>query len=367
MSLFTSFTGGLEDPPAPWLDPALHLISAPVEPLCTVGLPPPPSSQKTIKARCVKAPCTHVAAGSCNNQMCKACCEKAVVVCFFKNHNRGRRPVSVSDNPAHLARPLPQEPLRLMTASISVSLVAYLNADGQPTMLPLQDIKTWPTLNLSQIPSLAAKLGLSDLSDLSLFDPQNTIWIPTMDHALLVGTNDKIYVRRKELVSCGPASRALLEYLSPTRFELPRSSQKRRVKGSLDNGSSPARSTVSAHRDYSHDYAGLSSPPSSPSQSSSPPLPPTNCAVDDNSGTPHNPDLKWEFGTVPTPKGAAVVWPQGMYARDMAKGFDLLTIREPGETVASRFLQVFLGMVWKESTYHKNRKFWLGLSESTRQ
>ncbi|EDR12048.1 uncharacterized protein LACBIDRAFT_324440 [Laccaria bicolor S238N-H82] len=179
-------------------------------------------------------------------------------------------------------------------------------------MLPLQDIKTWPTLNLSQIPSLAAKLGLSDLSDLSLFDPQNTIWIPMMDHALLVGTNDKIYMRRKELVSCGPASCTLLEYLSPTHFELPRSSQKRRVKGSLDNGLSPVHSTVSACRDYSHNYAGLSSPPSSPSRSSSPPLPPTNCAVNDNSGTPHNPDLEWEFGTVPTPKGAAVVWPQGM-------------------------------------------------------
>ena len=118
---------------------------------------------------------------------------------------------------------------------------------------------------------------------------------------------------------------------------------------------------------YSHDYAGLSSPPSSPSRFSSPPLPPINCDSDVNAGTPPDPDFEWEFGTVPTPKGAAVVWPQGMYARDMAKGFDLLMLRETGETVASRFLKVFLGMVWKESTYHKNRKFWLGLTESARQ
>lgn len=431
------FTGGLEDPPAPWLDPALRLLSPPVEPLCTVGLPPPPSSQKTIKARCVKAPCTHVAAGSCTNQMCKACCEKAPVVCFFKNHNRGRRPVSVSDNPAHLARPLPQEPLRPVTAATvslgsdgsalaagdmpleegppsvnkafsgafffrkpvppalaedykrrreereirqraeasrmenerrmkhSVLLVAYLQEDGQPTMFPLQDIKTWPTLNLSQLTSLPSQLGLSELANFSLFDPQNAIWIPTVDHALPVITNQKIYMRRRELVACGPTSSLTLDYFPPPHFEPTRSSQKRGADGVPDHSSSPTHLTISARRDYAHAYAGLSSAPSSPTRSSSPPLPPTDC--DDDAGTSPNPDLEWEFGTVPTPKGVTNVWPQGMYVRDMAKGFDLLQVRESGQTVASRFLQVFLGMVWKESTYHKNRKFWLGLSVSTQQ
>ena len=61
----------------------------------------------------------------------------------------------------------------------SVLLVAYLQEDGQPTMFPLQDIKTWPTLNLSQLTSLSSQLGLSELANFSLFDPQNTIWIPT--------------------------------------------------------------------------------------------------------------------------------------------------------------------------------------------
>ena len=436
------FAGSLEDPLTPWLDPTLRLISQPaserlppmlqvdtpgppIVPLPTVGLPSPPSSQKTLKTRCAKAPCTHIAAGLCTNQMCKSCCEKLEsVVCFFKNHNRGRRPVSISDNPAHLARPLPQEPLRSIAADASVTLgsnaftsavgdmpllgpsfvnqdfsgafsfrkpvplalaedykrrreereirqqaelsrnenerrmkhsvllVTYLQEDDQPTMLPLQDIKTWPTLNLSQLMSLPSQLGLSDLDNFSLFDPQNMIWIPTVDHAFPVTTNQKIYMRRRDLVMCGPTSSSI-----PV-FEPMRSSQKRTSCGSL----SPAHSTISARRDYSHDYAGLSSVPSSPSRFSSPP---TNC--DDDIGDSPNPDLEWEFGTVPTPKGATTIWPQGMYVRDMAKGFDLLQLRGSGQTVASRFLEVFLGMVWKESTYHKNRKFWLGLSASTQQ
>ena len=69
----------------------------------------------------------------------------------------------------------------------SVLLVEYLHNSSQPTMLPLQDIKTWPTLNLSQIPSLAEQLGLPDLSDFSLFDPQNTIWINTNDEPCIAG------------------------------------------------------------------------------------------------------------------------------------------------------------------------------------
>jgi hypothetical protein len=321
------FTGGHEDLPTPWLDPALRLISQrspmlAIEPLFTAaGLPSPPSSQKTLKARCVNAPCTHIAAGSCTNQMCKSCCEKAeAAVCFFKSHNRGRRPVSISDNPAHLARPLPQEPLRFVSAAASVSLgsdastfaagdtplkegpsfanqafsgafsfrkpvplalaedykrrreereirqqaeasrnenerrmkhsvllVAYLQDDGQPTMFPLQDIKTWPTLNLSQLMSLPSQLGLSDLTNFCLFDPQNAIWIPTVDHAFPVTTNQKIYMRRRELVACGPTSSSTLNY-SPTSFEPMRSSQKRRADGAPDHcdSSSPAHSTISA-------------------------------------------------------------------------------------------------------------------------
>ena len=145
-----------------------------------------------------------------------------------------------------------------------------------------------------------------------------------MDHALPVTTNQKIYMRQRELVACGPTSSSTLDYSSATQFEPMRSSQKRRADVVPDHGLSPAHSTISARRDYAHDYAGHSSVPSSPSRCSSPPLPPTDC--DDDAGASPNPDLEWEFGTVPTPKGATTVWPQGMYVRDMAKGFDLLQL-----------------------------------------
>lgn len=165
-------------------------------------------------------------------------------------------------------------------------------------------------------------------------------------------------MRQRKLIACG----LTLDYFSPTSFEPTCSSLKCKADGVTSHISSPTHSNISAVRDYYHDYPGypgLSSAPSSPSS------PPTDC--DDDSGASPNPDLEWELGTVPTLKGVATVWPQWMYVRDMAKGFGLLQLRGSGETIASRFLEVFLGMVWKELTYHENRKFWFGLSVSTQQ
>ena len=116
----------------------------------------------------------------------------------------------------------------------------------------------------------------------------------------------------------------MLNYFPPPHFESTHISQKHGANGVPDHSSSPTHLTISARRDYSHADAELSSAPSSPTRSSSPPLPPTDC--DDDSGTFPNPDLEGEFGMVPTPKGVTNVWPQGMYIRDMAKGFDLLQV-----------------------------------------
>lgn len=227
----------------------------------------------------------------------------------------------------------------------SVFLVAYLH-DGQPTVLSFQDIKTWPTLKLSQIPTPAVQLGLPDLCDFTLFDPQNTIWIPTINHALLVGTNDNIYMRRRELVSCGLASNSSLEYLSPTRFELARSSQKRRADSSLGHGSSPAHSTMSARRDHSHDYAGHSSPPSDPSRFSSPPLPPTVTLTTlaplstlISSGNLAQYQLQRKPLSSDRRECTLAIWRKALISPRTRK---------------DRRLSIFTGMVWKQSTYHKN-------------
>ena len=144
------------------------------------------------------------------------------------------------------------------------------------SMFPLQDIKMWPTLNLSQLTSLPSQLRLSELTNFSLFDPQNMIWIPTVDHALLVITNQKIYVRRRELVARGPTSSLTLNYFPPPRFEPTCSSQKCRANSVPYHSSSPTHLTISVCRDYSYAYAGLYAEPSSPTCSSLPPLPPTN-------------------------------------------------------------------------------------------
>ncbi|KAF8808811.1 hypothetical protein BYT27DRAFT_7337527, partial [Phlegmacium glaucopus] len=227
------------------IDPALGGFNS-----TTSRLPAQPAGslagRSKEKKSCTSRPCSRLATATCSKAMCKTCCIRDVVaICFNKAHNSGRRPVSTSDDPFHLARPVPSIPLRLPTSTDTsgfdfsalsfvspslpslptlsippgavdppaltpsstgetetnpfyfgkpvpsalvadwnrrkqerearqksetsrmenerrikhtVLLVAYLEDMAEPIPLPLQDINTWPTLNLAHLPHLVAQL-----------------------------------------------------------------------------------------------------------------------------------------------------------------------------------------------------------------
>jgi len=74
----------------------------------------------------------------------------------------------------------------------AILLVAYLSHGATPTFLPLQDIKTWPTLNLMRFPNLRSQLGLDSDDTLELYvsSANGKFWIPTLDHSITVKTDE---------------------------------------------------------------------------------------------------------------------------------------------------------------------------------
>ena len=68
--------------------------------------------------------------------------------------------------------------------------VAHLTG-SEPVLLPLQDIRTWPTLRFSQIPWLPEFLGLPNLSSLEFFISRRGFWTSNLDFATVVKTDDR--------------------------------------------------------------------------------------------------------------------------------------------------------------------------------
>lgn len=106
----------------------------------------------------------------------------------------------------------------------SILLVAYLADDSDALVIPLQDIPTWPMLNLSQLPDVSKKLGEVDLSQLELFLVRDGFWNLTLDYAMLVKTNEKVFVRKRGFLSGLLAQPQLCHAL----FELPSTPQTRK-------------------------------------------------------------------------------------------------------------------------------------------
>jgi len=225
----------------------------------------------------------------------------------------------------------------------TVILVVHLT-DSDPLLLPLQDIKTWPTLRLSQISSLPDLLGLPDLSSLELFVSRLGFWTSNLDFAMAVKTDDRIYIRKKGLTTVGPSSVPLAAL--PVMDLGPLTPRKR--KAHLFVTPSPASKVP--RLDPECDSSVLSSP-----------IPPSaSCIIELDDAELDDRDDFWNHGFVLTPNDEHLKWPQGMYVCDMAKGFALLS-NTLDSTLATQFPMIFRGRPWKPSMYHANRKFWLGL------
>ncbi|KAF8160311.1 hypothetical protein BJ912DRAFT_1101217 [Pholiota molesta] len=417
-------------PPTPVINPALITTSSPFSSFDFTAVAPMPSSQLrhgtapeagTSKPRCAGPSCKRVGTASCTYKKCKPCCERSVAICMFKGHNAGQRPVSTSDNPSHLARPLPGFPFQVpasesqtplvsypvpsfLSESVtpsglenpsplmfvpdgftfkkpvpkaladdylrrckeheirqklefsraenqrcinhSVVLVAFLDDDTLPHVIPLQDIPTWPTLNLVQVPDLLDLLGISDLLGLELFTPKNGFWTSNLNFAMAVKTDEKIYVRKQGLLA-GPQ-----EDLSHTLIPdiTPRTSRKHASELSAFSSLLAFFNTFPTLIPLQADAASLEEAPSV-----------------DNSTACDDFDRNWDLGFVLTPTEPHVIWPNGMYVRDMAKAFELLASGGSKVVLQDRFVHIFQGKPWKESTYHKNRAFWTKLPLHVRQ
>ncbi|PPR04240.1 hypothetical protein CVT24_013324 [Panaeolus cyanescens] len=280
----------------------------------------------------------------------------------------------------------------------SVTLFAYLGNDELPIMRPLQGILSWPALNFSEIHSdLAVLFGLplSTILELEVLIAVNGIksWIPvTLDFSMSVSLNDSIYLRRvgcsagpgaTPLALCAatgtttPRKRKLLD--SPTTDRPNKSLRMHSLYSSLPSSPSPTPLTPRASQlvdifSESSPAEALASGCQNPTgggaetlmHSTEPDAPnwmPPQSPVEHNDR-----DDLWSQGYVTTPTGSHLKWPQGMYVRDMAEGFDILAAgRASGaSTLLERFPAVFRGMPWVSATYQKNRKFWNELAPEVR-
>ena len=106
-------------------------------------------------------------------------------------------------------------------------------------MFPLQGIKTWPTLNLSQLMSLPSQLGTLRSSQ---FQPVVPLEHDLDTNGIPVTTNQKIYEAKRvgHMWSDKPVLNRRMALKSARQTV-------------TDHSSSPANSTVSARRDYFHD------------------------------------------------------------------------------------------------------------------
>ncbi|KAF8967558.1 hypothetical protein BDZ97DRAFT_2073594 [Flammula alnicola] len=418
-------------PSTPQIDPVLacstmdvQTLSAPTQPFITGR-----QGHRPGKAVCSSSPCTRLLTASCTNGMCKTCCMKNSSVCMYKGHNKGRRPVSTSNDPFHMPRPLPALPL-LSTMTIdpssslalpvsraslrvppllaadhnrrrqdrelrqeseasrvenerrikhAVLLVAYLKDASPPTFFPLQDIKTWPTLNLRRLPHLYGQLGLdsADVLELYVSSAYGKFWIPTLDHSMTVKTEQQVFIRRQGVVTVQHPSTVMDPFMFSSKeptgaLDLGPQTPRKRAR----NSSPPlARPLKISCIDLTSDESPLSSPvavPSSPCPLSSPShSPPSATASYACSGSLNSmesdSDQLWLSGSVLTPPQMGVIWPQKLYARDMAQAFAFLADVTATDDLPARFSRVFNGMRWKPSTYHSNRSFWFALPEHIKQ
>ncbi|PPR05026.1 hypothetical protein CVT24_010220 [Panaeolus cyanescens] len=234
---------------------------------------------------------------------------------------------------------------RRLTHAVSVKL--FLNDEEEPSIIPLQDIQTWPTLNLSEFPGIAYLFGVSNLDNLQVYSKKHKAWTPTLNFALgELKTDQVIMVRLKgnrtsELSNDTPAPSPLPYYPSP----LPSPSK------------TPSKRRAESPPPLTPPHAKISRL-ASVSESDVIVIP-DDCSDD----LLRAPDVDI---ISPVPKG--LVWPRGLYVQDMARGFALIKLlgrpdggRHSTERLEDRFRSVFPNAVWNSSTYHLNRKFWESL------
>jgi hypothetical protein len=155
----------------------------------------------------------------------------------------------------------------------TVLLIAYLQDAADLIPLPLQDIKTWLTLNLKHMPHLAVQLGMQNLEDLELYACSNhgSFWIPTVNYSMSVKMDEKIFIRQKGVQT----AHHLSTFVNPMALNgLPfGSAQTLTCKCACESPLSSTWPSKIAHIDLTGEEIDLDMPPSSPLVAPSSPSP----------------------------------------------------------------------------------------------
>ena len=243
-----------------------------------------------------------------------------------------------------------------------VTLILFDTTGKKRRYFPLQDISTWPMLQISTVSGLLDRLNFSTASELEIYagcHGGHPVWFD-LDYIMEVKTDQIVYLRpvgvdidlsllrdkamqlTAHSATSTPSSSSLID-LSDYPALAPKPSTKRAVivlEDDTDTSPSPSKRYRLADPGATDDVEVV------------------------NISALENVDDIWATGAVfcpLTPKP----WPHAMYVRDTAKGFELLS-GTSGERLSERFPQVFPGHKFSSTTYHRNRKFWDELPLATR-
>lgn len=254
-----------------------------------------------------------------------------------------------------------------------VVVYAWISDDSHPIQHRDQGIKTWPTYSLAQSPLLLAKLGITEITgtQIDIYSFKTAGWeCEYVDRVYKVFSEERLLIRCRGVTRC-IRLQELIDDITCIHPSTPmRRGVKRRRSISLDSDddlevapdrsrhrSESTKSSTPCPRVASHSPSPFVLSP--PSLSSLPlPIPSlfsTAVAPATASTVVQDDDTLWAAGYVRTPTSRR--WPDGMYARDMAKGFKLMH-DAPGEKQAQRFAVVFPGQKFVKATFFRHRAVW---------
>ncbi|KAK7014294.1 hypothetical protein R3P38DRAFT_3003083 [Favolaschia claudopus] len=248
----------------------------------------------------------------------------------------------------------------------------FWSADGvEPEMFRQQGLSTL-RLNMANYPALLKKMGLSVDEEIGVYDFTGRCWDrEDVSHVREVVPQEVLLVRRFGVTDCSRLDEYIEKYApkpaASRRALLQPSSKRKHVV--IDVDASPEASTPTRRPKVPRRASPLphASPPSSPSPSSrsspaplSPTLSSSPSIATASSATPTDPDAMWDQGRVLNPIGCGA-WPDGMFARDMAKGFGLVG----SSKVADRFVDVF-GGTFPKGTWYQQQRAWKYSSQAER-
>lgn len=264
-------------------------------------------------------------------------------------------------------------------------LTMLIQQDGSnPTMLHEQNIKTYPTLNIAQCPSLMAKMGINAGAAVEIWNPRTKVWaVEDVDHSMPIKGIPQLLVCFLGVVDCpgfthligednneGPVNTLkrrfdcmgdshldpVLRHYEDWKTLLMSGSQHSAQAGNAASAMVPSPLTSFPPSPVFSDF-GLLPPDVQAEIEMSNISPPTSGSDEPQSyGTLFDLDALWKQGYAHVPDNKT--WPDGMYARNMAWGFT--EMRKSRQDVEARFHSIFPRAKWVKATYYRQLDAFIG-------